>query len=182
MVKTGKLIVAMGLPGSGKSSVFRETAHRLNCKSLHEPEEEYWPDAVHRRAEVGPFTALSWFRSIRVPLLYEAHASRLNGETVFVDSYYDKLFAGWLGKPGMEWLIPKDDPYFEVAEQVAERDYNLLPNADAIVFFRLAKHDWLKLLQNRGRDLDKDSEFLKSYKTQEYFFQTCKEYCEEIGV
>ncbi len=177
----GKLIVAMGLPGSGKSTIFRSLAGMSGAISLHEPEEEDWSVAVHERETCGRFTAITWFRSMRVPELYRADALRKQGRTVFVDSFYDKLIKDWLGKPGMEWLIDKDDPYYDLVSTLAQRDYEKLPEADCIVFFRVTKEVWNTMLQTRSRLLDWHPGFLDSFDTQQYFEDATHKYAGEKG-
>lgn len=121
MIKSkGMLIVAVGLPCSGKSSVIRCAAKFCGSVCFVEPEESEWPDAVHQRDRFGYATAITWFRSVRVTSLYKADDLRKNGHTVFVDSYYDKLVSKYLGRRGMEWLIPPADPYYPVIQQIAE--------------------------------------------------------------
>lgn len=178
---SGCLIAAMGIPGCGKSSVFRCLAKTLDVPVMHEPEESEWTDAVHERDVCGRVTAVTWFRAMRVPLLYRAAEVRDAGGTVLVDSYYDKLVSHYLAKPGMEWLVEPNDPYYPAIQQLADLDWKLLPNADCVVVFELSISDWKQMLQKRGRRLDAHDGFLQSYPTQQYFLDASRAYADETG-
>jgi hypothetical protein len=175
---TGLLVAGMGLPGIGKSSVFRELGSLIGARAFLEPEEKDWPAAVARRTDFGYFTGLSWFRAARVPLLYEADALRRRGWVTLVDSYYDKLLAYYLHTPGMAGVIPPQDPYFELTREMAQLDLEHLPDADVIVFFEIEEDAWRSFLTQRGRDQDQYERALGGFETQEYMRQAVNEYCE----
>lgn len=173
----GKLIAAVGLPGSGKSAVTRTLGELLNMTTFHEPEEAEYTAAVTQRHICGSFTAMTWFRARRLPALFEAHFLRKAGKIVMVDSYYDKLFSLCIAKEGMEWLIEPTDPYFPVVVALSALDYHHIPDADCLISFELDRETWLKFLKLRGRDLlDNDSIFLKSFQTQQYFIDAAEHY------
>lgn len=144
----------MGLPGAGKSTTARALASLLRAQFFLEPEEEQWPEFVHRRELVGRFTALTWFRCSRVPGLIEASRISDHGGTAIVDSYYDKLLALYIDKPEFAWLIPKSDSYFPVAARMAEEDYARLPVTDVLILLKNAKDVWLQLMHTRARRFD----------------------------
>jgi thymidylate kinase len=176
----GKIIVAFGLPGSGKSSVIKELGKLLKIDSLHEPEEGKWGNAVTNRKASGNFTAIMWFRSERVPLLYQAEQKREQGKTVLLDSYYDKLFYRYMSEDGIQWLFEKTDDYFNEMKQIAEKDYNLLPDVDCIVFFKVDFDTWTQFVTKRNRNLDNDKLFQeKCFESQQYFFEAAQTYCEK---
>jgi hypothetical protein len=178
----GLLICGAGLPCAGKSSVMRHLAGKLGGRYFREPEEVRWPEAVLRREAMGYFTALTWFRSVRVQNLVNASECRERGEIAVVDSYYDKLIYDYLGKPGVQWLLPTSDPYYSAFESVARLDYERLPKADVLVVFKVTEDDWHRFLETRGRQLDKDSEFLQSYVSQQYFIDAAQRLEAEQGV
>lgn len=178
----GLLITAVGLPGSGKSSVMKELSGMIDASCFCEPEEKDWADAVMLRHLCGNFTMLNWFRAVRVPQLYRASQLRSTGEIAITDSYYDKLLAYYIGKPGMEWLIDPSDPYFDVVANMAKLDWDELPTADVIVFFDVSYEMWKSLLTKRNRLLDLDPKFLESYATQELFYNACKKLAHEKRV
>ncbi len=167
--KKGIMICGVGLPCSGKSSVMRYLAARLGGKYYREPEEVKWPEAVLDRNRVGKITALTWFRAIRVPHLYSADSQRKAGGVGVVDSCYDKLIHHYLEKEHTRWLIDSADPYFASYKQIAELDMKLLPTPDVIIVFKITFDEWKALLRKRGRILDKDEAFLKSFESQAYF-------------
>jgi deoxyadenosine/deoxycytidine kinase len=170
------LVVGFGMPGCGKSSVIAELGKSLGVRTFLEPEEGEWPTAVHQREMVGYVTAIHWFRSIRVPQLYEAKSLSEAGEIVLVDSYYDKLWASYIGKPGMEWLLPPSDQYFNNLRDLATLDRSVLPDADLLIFFEVEEADYLRMLAARNRSLDKSSDLADRFATQQYFRIAAEEY------
>ena len=181
MHNKGLLIAAIGLPGSGKSSVTRELGKLMGIRTFHEPEEADWADAVTQRDICGRFTAMTWFRATRLPPLFEAHRLREQGATVMVDTYYDKLFGLCMDKEGMQWLINPSDDYFDVMKQVAMLDYEKLPDADVLVSFELDYDTWLQFLAARNRHFDKGDAFLKSFRTQQYFVDAALQYTRQTS-
>ena len=175
----GLLITAVGLPWSGKSSVMRELATLIDGTCFCEPEEKDWPDAVKMRELSGNFTMISWFRSVRLPQLLRANQVRSFGDIAITDSYYDKLLAYYIGKPGMEWLINPSDPYFDVTVAMAKKDWDQLPNADVIVFFEISLDLWKNFIAKWNQSLDCDPKFLESFSTQELFLNACQKLCDE---
>src|SRR5262249_34852164 len=112
----GQFVAFMGLPGCGKTTIASRLAGLIACAALFwHPEELAWPTALSRRQEYGYLSAITCFRSMRVPHLFMAHAIRGEGGVAIVDSYYDKLLSRYITHDLMDWLIPKSDPYFDVA-------------------------------------------------------------------
>ncbi len=148
------------------------------CETLLEPEEGSWAEAANQKA--GFLTALTWFRSQRVPKLYKAEKLRLAGQRVYVDSVYDSLCSYWLGKKGMEWLIPPNDDYFSVAMDLARLDKTCLPKPDVLIIFEIEEHDWKDLLHKRGRVLDGARSFLDTHYTQQYYVDAGLAYAAEF--
>jgi thymidylate kinase len=177
----GLLIAGMGLPGSGKSSTFKELGALLGARVFLEPEEKDWPSAMQRRDEFGHFTGISWFRAARVPQLIEADTLRGQGAIVLVDSYYDKLLSYYLHTPGMEWVMPPGDPYFRVAEELARLDFEHLPDADILVFIEIDEAAWQSNLTTRGRDADQHRGLQESFQTQEHMRAAAEQYCAARG-
>jgi len=177
--KKGVIIAAFGIPGSGKSTTTREIGKFLNIQTFHEPEENEWGQAVENRDIVGSFTALMWFRSTRVPQYFKAKLLKENGETIMLDSCYDKLFYLYHNKQGLEWLITKDDLYYSDMINIAKKDYQTLPDIDILVFFEQSEENWEKFISIRNRKLDQEDDFKKSFILQEAFIDAVKQYCEE---
>jgi hypothetical protein len=179
--RKGKLIAAFGIPGSGKSSTTAEIGKLLNIKTFHEPEEYEWSEAVSLRELVGNFTALMWFRSIRVPQYYKANELKKRGEVTMLDSSYDKLFHLYHDKKGLEWIFAKDDLYYDEMVNIAQKDYEHLPDLDIIIFFKQSEENWKKFTSIRNRNLDNDEAFKDSFILQEAFIDAVNKYCEEIN-
>ncbi|MBK8624646.1 MAG: hypothetical protein IPN86_03405 [Saprospiraceae bacterium] len=177
--KQGKIIAAFGIPGSGKSTTTTEIGKILRIETFHEPEESDWAEAVSLRELVGNFTALMWFRSIRVPQYFKANEIKKKGNLAMLDSCYDKLFYLYCNKKGLEWLFTKDDLYYDEMLSIAKKDYENLPDIDILIFFEQSKENWEKFLTKRNRNLDNDNAFRDSFILQKAFIETIKEYCKE---
>lgn len=146
------------MPGCGKSTLMRRLAGAYDAPVYLEPEENVWPAAVSDRDRSGHATALQYFRSTRVPLLYEARSRADEGSLVFIDSIYDKLFYLYIEEPEFSWLIAPSDPYFENSRDLARLDYERLPSPDVLIFFRVAGDDWARMVRDRGRSFDRDAQ------------------------
>lgn len=175
----GSFIAFMGIPGAGKSSVCTKLASRLGASAFLEP--EVWPDAVGNRDVSGAFTALSWFRSMRVPNLYNAAAHRDEGGIALVDSYYDKLCADYLESPEMTWLLPPEDPWHDVGTRMAALDWQLLPRADCVVVLEVDEATWHRFLRARGRALDDAFGLSDEFACQPVFGRAAERYANETG-
>jgi len=183
----GRLIAGLGLPGAGKSAVFAALASVLSQEGMtpalvREPEEDQWPAAVRNRDVAGYITALTWFRSQRVPALFEAAAVRDAGGVALVDSYYDKLIHLYFDHPGFEWLMKRTDPYRAVYQQLIAIDHRNLPDADCVVDIVVSRDRWYELVRGRGRELDRTAGVLDTFDTQPAFTQAAQRYCKDRGI
>lgn len=182
MVSNGIMITAMGIPGSGKSSILRCLANMNNAKLYCEPEETQWPEAVSNRSIYGYFSSITWFRSMRVPQLYKARSDADGGRISFVDSYYDKLLYNYIGKSGLDWFLPRNDQYFDLVFKMAELDYSTLPNADVIIFFNISPITWSSLLNIRNRNMDNEELFKSQcFSSQEPMLKATEKYAKDFN-
>ncbi|MEZ4927902.1 MAG: hypothetical protein R3A50_16585 [Saprospiraceae bacterium] len=178
----GKIIAAFGISGSGKSTVSREVGKLLKIETIHEFEEAQFPLAFVNRAVSGNFRALMSLNVVRVPMLYIASQKRNNGETVLLDTFYDKLLVLYMDKDGMQWLFNKADPYYKEMKGIAEKDYHNLPDIDCLLFFHVDKETWHLFLNKRNRKLDNEENFRSSnFKSQVHFLEAAKKYCSDKG-
>ncbi len=161
--QTGKMIVFAGISGSGKSTLARELGALIKAKIFLEPEEKNWPSAVRKSHLYGEFSAFSTLRNLRIQNLYDADLKRKEGFIAIVDSYYDKITHHYLGKPGMEWLISPQDPYYEVAQTLTKIDEEKLPNADCIILLDVDMDTWREFLTMRDRDRDHIDGFQENF-------------------
>jgi thymidylate kinase len=175
-LKRGVVIAFFGIPGVGKSTLARRFAADIGASSFLEPEESQWAEAVHSRDVCGHATAIQWFRATRVPHLFEAQHLKYKGKIVVVDSYYDKLCYYYLGKPKMEWLISRNDPYFKNIRDLAKLDLNLLPDADILVYISAPEKDWKRMLKRRNRNLDHKVKLQDTYATHWLFQSAVRKY------
>ena len=174
-----KLICLIGLPGAGKSSVAQELGRLMRVANFCEPEEKEWPDCVLQRHLSGAFAAAMWFRSVRTSFLYQAEHLKKQGFSAIIDSYFDKLFYFCLGRPGMEWLVKSDDPYFEVIKKISALDLNHLPSADYIVFLDMDYLIWQKFLATRKRNFEKNFLFNEQFFLMQNYLREGVEYIQK---
>lgn len=163
----------------GKSTLARRFAADIGAASFLEPEESQWAQAVHNRDVCGRATAIQWFRATRVPNLFQAQQLKNKGKIAVVDSYYDKLCYYYLGKPNMEWLIARTDPYFKNIRDLARLDLKLLPDADILVYVSASKKDWKRMLKRRNRDLDRKIKLQDTYATHSLFQSAVRKYASQ---
>ena len=179
--QNGKIIAAFGIPGSGKSTTTEEIGKILDIKTFHEPEEDKWAEAVMLRKLSGDFTALMWFRSIRVPQYFIANNIRKDNKICMLDSCYDKLFHLYHKNEGLNWLFAPDDIYYEEMVSIAKKDYENLPDLDIIIFFQQTEENWIKFIEQRNRVLDNEDSFKESFKLQNAFIEAVKQYCNKTN-
>lgn len=179
----GKFITALGLPCSGKSTVMGELGKIIKTRAIYlEPEECLWPKAVTHRNQLEYFSCLMWFRSIRVPMLYEAHKLRETGKIVITDCYFDKILKHYIGQNCTEWLFKKNDPYYEAVLKIAATDWEILPNADYVVVFIVRYQDWITMLKKRDRAFDTMADVNLSYESQEKLLEIADKLEKEKGI
>ncbi|HWE06718.1 MAG TPA: AAA family ATPase [Rhizomicrobium sp.] len=169
------LIAFAGLPSAGKSTTAKALADRLGVRWFVEPEEDQWPEAVRDRDRVGRFTALTWFRSVRVPKLYAAAQASRSEHAAVIDSYYDVLLSRYIGEDPFSWLLDPGDPYFPLARHMAELDWQLLPHADFLVFLRLDERVWNTFMNRRARDFDRAAHLKEQFAMQALMEHACRQ-------
>jgi len=180
---SGKLIVFAGISGSGKSTTAKALAALCNSPCYLEPEEHEWPDFIRVKQPYGEFSSFIVARAIRVNALWLAWQEKMQGNLVFMDSYYDKITGYYLDKPGMEWLISPNDPYFDCAWQVTQLDIELLPDADCIVLFEIGFDDWITMLDSRGRVRDNIDGFRANYiRYKAYIADAVEQVCQDRNI
>jgi thymidylate kinase len=179
----GTFIAFAGISGSGKSSLASELAMLCDGVSFHETEEEEWPNCIREVKAGREFSALIVFRALRVDALYRAKELSESGTNVIVDSYYDKLTFYYFGKPGMDWLLPSDDPYFEIAKKMMAIDIDQLPDVDCIVLLDVSYPDWVRLLKKRNRSRDRLKGFVESFdRYKDYTKNAVLNLCRNRGI
>ncbi len=60
----------------------------------------------------------------------------------------------YIQKEGMEWLLPKDDPYRDEILSISQKDYKYLPDADIVVLFKVQEDVWKEKMLKRNRKID----------------------------
>jgi deoxyadenosine/deoxycytidine kinase len=164
---TGKFIAFIGLPGAGKSTVCASLATLVGGVALQEPQD--WPPAVTDSSTANGFTALNWFRAMRVPMYYQAMREREQGRIAILDTFYDKISHQIIGAKGMDWFLKPNDPYFDIYTEIARRDWAILPNPDVVVSFELREPVWRHFLASRGRSFDDNWGVSDNFLVQNHF-------------
>ncbi len=181
MEKHGLLIAGVGLPGIGKSTLLKTIAEKHGWQRLAEPEEPHWPASARDHKLSGVFTALTWFRAMRVANLYAADRLRQQGQIGLIDCYYDKLMTYYIEAPQMEWLIERSDPYFDLVKHMALVDNRSLPNADIIILFTATFASWEQCILSRKRQLDVERVFPGAFPFQDHLLRAAQLESESSG-
>ena len=178
------MIVAFsGISGSGKSTMARLLAQRINAQAFIEPEEREWPLVVRKRDTYGAATALLALRQGWITQYVQADQARSQGQLALIDTYYFKTTSYYLDKPGMDWLMPTNDPYCPLIKNMFALDRTEYPDADRVVLFDIAFSDWQQLLKARGRAWDTPPGLYDLYVlTSTYIAQATEQHCAARGI
>lgn len=173
------MIAFSGISGSGKSTIAKILAEQLLAECVSEPEEINWPEITKDRKKYGHSTALLEFRQIWAKQFIDANLLDKEGKLVFLDTYFFKISAYYLDKPGMGWLIPPKDPYLPILKELFILDLKHFPDANCVILLDISFENWKLFLKARGRDLDNSPGFLESYELisryiREATIQHCK--------
>ncbi|MEO1419989.1 MAG: AAA family ATPase [Pseudomonadota bacterium] len=177
---SGKLIAFMGLPCSGKSTVAKCLAPLMGATVYHEPAPEVWPAEMVNDRDVVCATSMTWARAMRLPQLYLAVADRANGAVAIVDSYVDKLLLLYIKHPSMGGVLPFEDPYRHVIRQMAELDFEHLPDADIVVFMKVSRRAWSAFQKGQGRPAF-DARFQESFDVQKTMLAGTRYWADRVG-
>lgn len=179
----GIVIAFAGLSGSGKTTMAETLANLYSYDCITEPEEIDWPDVIKKKDVFGNFAMWMGFRQLWLPQQFEAQDLKRKNKVVFLDSFFIKMIGYELEEPDMEWLFPRDDPYFPIYQQICKLDIQYLPDPDCIVLFDISYEDWLKLLASRNREWDKTPGFIESYQqTKQVIEKAVELLCKERGI
>lgn len=173
------LVVFCGLPSCGKSTLTVKIAESFSSSYFLEPEERLWPDWI-KVDNSDQFSALNWFRSVRVPN-YKKAALLSKKELVFVDSFYDVLIKYYINNPSFNWLISEENPYYEIVRQTADLDAQLLPSPDLLVFIKVSEKNWSVLQKRRNRLYDETVNLNENYQMQDAIYNAAIDYCSDTG-
>jgi hypothetical protein len=176
----GIIVAFVGVPGAGKSTLCDALARITGAVPLKEPTD--WPPAVTDPGSANGFTALTWFRAMRVPLYYQAMRERDLGRFAILDTYYDKICHYLLGAEGMDWFLSPSDPYFDLYEEIARRDWISLPAADVVVLIYLEEATWRHHIAQRNRALDHDWDVSANFLIQRHFVEAAEKLRDIIGI
>lgn len=179
----GTIIVFSGHSCSGKSTMARLLSKKINAECLCEPEESEWPLVARKWHDYYASTAMLAMRQFWIPLYIDAQKMRNAGNTVLIDTYFLKTVGYYIDKPGMEWLVPADDPYLPLLKQMYQIDEAQFPDADCVVLFDTSLQDWKKFLQSRGRQWDNNLGFDESFaRSKEYVDAATIAHCQKYHI
>lgn len=173
------LVVFCGLPCCGKSTLTVKVAESCSSKYFLEPEEDFWPNWI-KEGNLDKFSALNWFRSTRVPE-YKKAALISEQELVFVDSFYDVLIKYYISDPSFNWLISKENAYYDIIKQTAELDAKLLAVPDLLIFIKVTEENWSILQKRRNRVYDETVKLIENYQMQDAIYNAAITYCTDAG-
>lgn len=159
----GKIIVFSGHSCSGKSTLARLVAQKMNAICKSEPEEKDWPRVAKNWYGYRATTAMLAMRQLWIELFVDADKLRQDGDTVIIDTYFLKIAGYYIDKPGLEWLVGPNDPYVPLLKQMFELDEHMFADADCVVLFDMSLEDWKLFLKSRGRQWDNNPGFDESF-------------------
>ena len=137
----------IGIPGSGKSTIARELAKLMHGKCYLEPNNNDLPDFVKHRDTYGTFSTITWFRNERVKQLMTAVKN--NDQLSVIDTYFDKLMYLCRNSKGLNWMVSKNDCYWEACAAMWKADYFALPQADIACELEITNDLWLQFIDRR---------------------------------
>lgn len=179
----GVMIAGIGIAGTGKSTTFIELNRLLKDSVLFlEPEEEKWPEVVQMKKEAGQFSLITAYRNLRMPNYLRAQALRKEGKFVLIDSYFDLVTPFILGHEGGEWIIEKEDPYFNALNAMAQVDLERLPLPDILVVFHCNRNHWEEMIRGRGRKSDQNRNLDATYALLPFFEDAANFFAKERKV
>lgn len=183
LANPGKVIIFSGFSCTGKSTLARLVAQKISAIALCEPEESQWPLVARKWYEYRATTAMLAMRQLWIPLYVEADKLRTLGKNIVIDTYFLKTTGYYIDKPGMEWLVPTNDPYLSLLRQIFVKDQNCFPDADCVVLFDVSLEDWKKFLQSRGRQWDTNAGFDQSFAmSKHYVDEATVEHCKKNNI
>ena len=175
-MKRGLIIAGVGIPGIGKSTIFKELSKIINGSILYsEPEEKNWPALIMNKDRIDKFSYITAFRNLRIQNYFDASEKRDSGSLVLIDSYFDKIAKFLLGKPGMEWLTP-DSVYYKAIIEMAYADFVSLPEPDAFVFLNAEFSIWESLITKRNRQIDMQRNLKGTYSMQNQIYKALQNF------
>lgn len=161
----------------------RLISKKINAECLCEPEESEWPIVARKWHDYYASTAMLAMRQFWIPLYMDADKMRNSDSIVLIDTYFLKIVGYYIDKPGMEWLVPADDPYLSVLKQIYAIDEVQFPDADCVVLFDISLQDWKKFLQSRGRNWDNNPGFDESFaRSKEYVDAATIAHCTKCNI
>lgn len=180
---SGKIIVFSGHSCSGKSTLARLVAQKMNVIYLGETEEKEWPHIAKHWYKYRATTAMMAMRQLWIPLFVDADILRAEGKTVILDTYFLKTSAYYIDKPGMAWLVGENDPYIPLLKQLFELDQSQFPDADCVVLFDMTLEDWKLFLKSRGREWDNNPGFDESFLLlKKYVDEATVAHCQKYNI
>lgn len=174
------IIAFTGIPGSGKTTTALELSKLMHAPCLYLSEDVEESAIFEGSAPLFGFKTRLALRKLMFKKFQEAKKLSHQGNLVIVDSYYDKVMHSILEKQGSDFIMKKQNPYFNVVSRLAKYDKFLFPDADIVIGIRIPQKNWNELLRKRNRKLDTDPVFHKNtFLLQEHILSYTKEYCQK---
>lgn len=174
------IIVFTGIPCCGKTTTATELAKRTNNQCLFLNEKIEQSSVFDGKGPLFEFQLRLCLRNLMLKNFIEAQEKSLQGKTIILDSYYDKIMHKILGKEGSDFIMNQKNPFFRATYKLAKKDKIYFPDADIVIGIRIPQKNWNELLRKRNRKLDTDPVFHKNtFLLQEHILSYTKEYCQK---
>ncbi|MGB0934936.1 MAG: hypothetical protein ACPGXY_02610 [Alphaproteobacteria bacterium] len=178
----GLLVSIVGISGSGKSTTFQALSKAMpEATYIREPKSEVWPAWV-RKSTAGQITLLLTFRNIWDHNFKLASEAKAAGKMVLLDHYYGGIWQDLIGRPHTEWILDKQNSYFDSFKKIIETDRKAYPIPDILVVTRLDFDTYKSFLSKRGRWLDKDRPYESIYATSAYISEIAEDLKRKYGI
>ena len=170
----------MGIPGSGKSTIAKNLADRINSQCYLENEEDLYPNDIKLKfndvdKDQNIVDIHYYFRNMRAEYHKQAEANKKNKLSSILDSFYSKVMLDIIKQPNTDWFINSKNRHFNKIKNISELDSSNLFDADIVIFLNVTKDLHKTFLKSRNRECEVDERIISA---QSSFYNATVNYAE----